>query len=320
LPLLARLPVVPARAGDEVVRGLFEPLGYDVSLSRAVLNTRFPDWGDSPYVDLTLAGTVAVAQLLSHLYVLLPVLDNAKHYYVGEDELEKLLRHGGDWLTTHPEKALIARRYLRHKWSLAREALARLEVIENGEEDEATDIQAAECKPGPPPEADKPVSLNDARLAAIHAELSAAEVASVVDLGCGEGKMLARLMRDRRFKRLAGIDASVRSLEIAVDRLHLDRLPPIQRERIALHHGALTYRDARIEGFEAATAVEVIEHLDPDRLASFERVLFGAARPKVALVTTPNRDYNACYGLADGQLRHADHRFEWTRDEFAAWA
>jgi 3' terminal RNA ribose 2'-O-methyltransferase Hen1 len=317
LPLIARLPVVPARGGEAMVRALFEPLGYAVTLSGQPLNPRFPEWGESPYVDLTLSATVTVSQLLSHLYVLLPVLDNGKHYYVGEDELDKLLRHGIDWLPTHPEKALIARRYLRHKWSLAREALARLEVVEEEADEDNAEIVVVD--PAAETEPIATASLNDQRLATVTDTLAAEAIESVVDLGCGVGKLLAHLLADRRYRRIVGLDVSVRALEIAASRLKLERLPPAKRERIELLHGALTYRDARIEGFDAAVAIEVIEHLDPDRLAAFERVLFGTARPRLALVTTPNREYNARYEMPDDRLRHTDHRFEWSRAEFAAW-
>lgn len=330
LPLVVHLPVTPARGEEDFVQALFEPLGYQVAMQRLPLDEQFPDWGDSAYVALTLTATITVRQLLSHLYVLLPVLDNAKHYWVGQDELEKLLRHGADWLAKHPEKSRIARRYLRHKWSLAREALARLEVVEDDTlETPVEETAVAETAPSTTDLAsitaeeaavEAPLSLNEVRIQAVLAELVAAGIATVVDLGCGDGKLLSRLLKERRLTRLVGLDVSVRALEIAADRLHLERLPPRVRERIQLLHGGLTYRDARIEGFEAATAIEVIEHLDQNRLAAFERVLFQCAHPRLAIITTPNIEYNVNYPfLADGRLRHADHRFEWTRAEFEAW-
>jgi 3' terminal RNA ribose 2'-O-methyltransferase Hen1 len=117
------------------------------------------------------------------------------------------------------------------------------------------------------------------------------------------------------------MDVAYRSLEIAHDRLKLDRMPENQRDRIKLIHGSLTYRDKRLEGYDAAAVVEVIEHLDPSRLAAFERVLFSAARPRTVVVTTPNREYNVRWEtLPAGRFRHKDHRFEWTRGEFQAWA
>ncbi|MDG4557479.1 MAG: 3' terminal RNA ribose 2'-O-methyltransferase Hen1 [Candidatus Contendobacter sp.] len=330
LPLTAHLPVTPARGDENLVSALFEPLGYEVETVRLPLDERFPDWGDSPYVSLTLSAMVTVKDLLSHLYVLLPVLDNAKHYWVGQDELEKLLRHGADWLANHPDKGRIARRYLRHKWSLAREALARLEIVEDDSPEATPDEtdSAEDALTGPDlvsitaeeAAVEAPLSLNEARIRTVMAELEAARVETVIDLGCGDGKLLSRLLRNRRFTRLVGLDVSIRALEIAADRLRLDRLPLRLREQVQLLHGGLTYRDARIEGFDAATAVEVIEHLDENRLAAFERVLFQCARPRVVIVTTPNVEYNVNYEfLPPGRLRHSDHRFEWTRAQFAAW-
>lgn len=330
LPLTAHLPVVSARGDESLVSALFEPLGYEVDTTRLPLDERFPDWGDSPYVSLTLSATVTVKDLLSHLYVLLPVLDDAKHYWVGQDELEKLLRHGADWLANHPDKGRIARRYLRHQWSLAREALARLDVVEDDAPEtapeEADSTEAVATAPdmasitAEEATVEAPLSLNEARIRAVMAELEAVGAETVIDLGCGDGKLLSRLLKDRRFARLAGLDVSARALEIAADRLHLDRLPPRLRERIQLLHGGLTYRDARIEGFDAATVVEVVEHLDENRLAAFERALFQCARPRCIVVTTPNVEYNIHYEfLPPGRLRHSDHRFEWTRAQFAAW-
>jgi len=329
LPLTAHLPVTPARGDGALVPALFEPLGYEIATTRLPLDERFPDWGDSPYVSLTLAATVTVKDLLSHLYVLLPVLDDAKHYWVGQDELDKLLRHGADWLAHHPDKERIARRYLRHQWSLAREALARLDVVEDDAPETALDETAAEDAATGPDLAsitaeeaavEAPLSLNEARMRAVLAELEAANAETVIDLGCGDGKLLSRLLKDRRFARLAGLDVSARALEIAADRLRLDRLPPRLRERVQLLHGGLTYRDARLEGFDAATVIEVVEHLDENRLAAFERALFRCARPRRIIVTTPNVEYNVHYEfLPPGRLRHSDHRFEWTRAQFAAW-
>src|SRR2546428_2213389 len=111
------------------------------------------------------------------------------------------------------------------------------------------------------------------------------------------------------------------SLETAHKRLYIDQMPDAQRKRIELIHGSLMYRDKRLEGFDAATVIEVIEHLDPPRLAAFERALFECARPKAAIITTPNSEYNVKFAtLPNGQFRHKDHRFEWSRQEFSGWA
>jgi len=151
--------------------------------------------------------------------------------------------------------------------------------------------------------------------------LAASGAKRVVDLGCGEGKLLRRLLADPRYEEIVGVDVSWRALELAGERLRLDELPVRQRERILLLHGSLMYRDARISGFDAAAVVEVVEHLDPPRLAAFERVLFELARPGSVVLTTPNAEYNVKWEtLTAGRFRHRDHRFEWTREEFHAWA
>lgn len=166
-----------------------------------------------------------------------------------------------------------------------------------------------------------PVRLNDLRLDAVVEALAASAAKFVTDLGCGEGKLLGRLMRDRRFEKIIGLDASSRALETARDRLKLDLAGGPKRERVTLLHGALTYRDERWAGSDAVSLVEVIEHLDADRLPALEKAVFGVAQPKTIVVTTPNVEYNVLFEtLAAGTFRHPDHRFEWTRAEFAAWA
>lgn len=260
-------------------------------------------------------GTKRLAELLAHLYVLIPVFDNQKHYFVGDDELEKLLAKGAGWLAAHPEKEEITRRYLRFHPSLYRQALARLIEEESPEEDDERPADEQELA------LEKPLSLNDQRLAAVVAALRSSLAKRVLDLGCGEGKLLRMLLKDRQFEEIAGVDVAIRSLEAARKRLKPARLPERQAERLRLLHGSLVYRDARLSGYEAAAVVEVIEHLDPSRLAAFERVLFEFARPGVVVLTTPNREYNVVWpNLPAGRLRHADHRFEWTREEFQRWA
>jgi len=309
IPLVARLAVVPARGGEGFLRRLFEPLGYRVEVTPRPLDEAFPEWGSSPYFTVELTAHCRLADLLSHLYVLVPVLDNDKHYWVGDDEVEKLLRHGEAWLSAHPLRDAIARRYLKHQRSLTTAALDRI----------AEPVEPAEAAPVEEP-ADEPASLHEQRLEAVLGVLRDSGAARVLDLGCGSGKLLRLLLGERLFTEIVGVDVSHRALEVAAERLHLDRLPERQRQRLRLLHGSLTYRDRRLEGFDAAAVVEVIEHLDPPRLAAFERVLFEFARPRVVVLTTPNVEYNVRFeGLAPGAFRHRDHRFEWTRAEFAAW-
>ncbi len=315
LPLKACLPVLPARGGVTLLHRLFEPLGYEVTATRHPLDERFPAWGESSYFAVELAGTVRLQDLLSHLYVLIPVLDEEKHYWVGEDEVEKLLRQGGEWLAAHPDRALIADRYLKRQRPLVRAALARLteeSADPDGIEEAHTQEEAV---------VEERLNLHEQRHGAVLAVLKASGASSVLDLGCGEGKLLQTLMQDRAFARITGVDVSHRLLERAAQRLRLDRLPPLQRERISLLHGSLTYRDRRLAGYDAATVVEVIEHLDLSRLSAFERVLFEHAKPRIVILTTPNVEYNITWErLPAGTRRHKDHRFEWTRGEFRAWA
>jgi 3' terminal RNA ribose 2'-O-methyltransferase Hen1 len=315
IPLEARIPVVPCRGGEQLVRRLFEPLGYDVAATTIPLDDAFPAWGDSRYLDLRIAGTMRVRDLLRHLYVLLPVMDDDKHYWVERGEIEKLLAKGGDWLGAHPERELITRRYLRHRTPLTREALARLtdEVEDPDAEEAAHDAEEASIE--------RPMSLAEQRIGAIVSALRASESRSVLDLGCGGGRLLQALLKDGTFERIAGVDVSVRALEAAARRLHLNTMSPKQRERLQLFQSALTYRDRRFAGYDAAVLMEVIEHLDADRLPSLEHALLGEAKPRTVVVTTPNVEYNVRFeGLPEGTLRHRDHRFEWTRAEFEAWA
>lgn len=316
IPLKARLDVLPVRGGEGFLHRVFEPLGYSIEAVRHPLDEQFPEWGESPYYSVTISGTKTLSELLTHLYVLIPVFDNEKHYFVGEDELEKLLEKGGGWLASHPEKEQITRRYLKHRSSLYRQALARL--VEE-ETDEPTDVQANADQSEETLETR--LSLNDQRHGAVMAVLRSSAARSVLDLGCGEGKLLRELLKERQFEKIVGMDVSIRSLEMAQKRLKLDRLSDRQAERLKLIHGSLIYRDKRLEGFDAAAVVEVIEHLDPPRLSAFERVLFEFARPQSIVLTTPNREYNVMWEtLPAGEFRHPDHRFEWSRQEFQDWA
>lgn len=316
LPLAARLGVLPCRRGGEAfLRKLFEPLGYAVTATRHPLDARFPEWGESPYFTVELRATVRLADLLSHLYVLVPVLDDEKHYWVSTDEVEKLLRHGEGWLNAHPEKERIAERYLKRQGKLVKSVLAALDPDDAEEPAEALAAQdLAEER------LESRVSLHEHRLATVLSALQAAGAARVLDLGCGEGKLLRLLAADPRFAEVVGVDVSVRCLEIARQRLDRQRLPDNLGARVKLLHGSLTYRDARLEGFDAAAVVEVIEHLDLPRLGAFEAALFGCARPRTVVLTTPNSEYNVRFeNLPAGKFRHADHRFEWTRAQFADW-
>ncbi|MFC8451682.1 3' terminal RNA ribose 2'-O-methyltransferase Hen1 [Kitasatospora sp. NPDC057223] len=346
-PLRIALPAVPANgAGDgggpEMVRRLFEPLGWQVGATPIPLDETFPEWGESRYVRVELTGTLRLADALQQLYVLLPVLDGAKHYWVAPDEVDKLLAAGEGWLAGHPERALIARRYLARRWSLTRTAVQRLELarlaeaddreaeeIDNAVDDADDGVDDAVGDTDGPPGPDererraqaKAPTLAEQRREAILAALREVGAARVADLGCGQGELVGALLKDARITEVLGVDVSSRALSAAARTLRLDRMPERQAARVRLVQGALTYTDARLKGYDAAVLSEVIEHLDLPRLPALEHAVLGAARPSAVVVTTPNAEYNVRWeSLPAGHVRHADHRFEWDRAQFRAWA
>ena len=325
-PLEVHLPAVPCRGGADVVERLFAPLGWTVTATLVPLDPELPAWGDSPYVDLRLTGEVRVADALTQLYVLLPVLDDSKHYWVGTDEVDKLLRAGGTWLAGHPERDLITRRYLRHRRTLVQDAVGRLAELDDAAPDDADpeDINPDDIDPdGDPaaPDQPRPTTLQQLRVLAVLAALRAEGASTIVDLGCGEGALLRELISNPAFSKVVGVDVSHRALERAERRLGLDRMPDSQRARLELLQSSATYRDDRLRDHDAIVLMEVIEHVDPPRLPALERTVFGSARPTSVVVTTPNSEHNVRYPhLPAGAMRHRDHRFEWTRAQFRAWA
>ncbi len=316
IPLEAQLPTLPSREGPELIGWLFEPLGYAVEIQEHPLDAGFPEWGVSPCFGVGLKGVVRLRDLLAHLYVLLPVLDDAKHYWVGDDEVDKLLRFGAGWLSDHPQQELISTRYLKRQRSLVLQALDRL-----SDDGQVAPNVAAERGQHDEERLETPLRLGEQRIQAVLAALREVGATRVLDLGCGEGNLLRELLREPAFRAITGVDVSHRALETAHSRLRLDNLPAAQRERITLLQASLTYQDQRLAGFDAAVAMEVIEHIDPDRLEAFEAAVFGAAQPGAVVITTPNSEYNALFeNLPPGEFRHRDHRFEWTREQFQDWA
>lgn len=322
LPLRIEVPALPARGGAHLVRALFEPLGWSVSAEPVPLDEQFPEWGDSRYVRLLLeADTLTLSEALRHLYVLLPVLDDAKHYWVSPDEVDKLLRAGEGWLPGHPEHRLITSRYLSRRWSLTRQAMERLELVRLAETDDADVEEIDNAVAAETEEEEKPTPLAVQRRDAITAVLHETGAARVLDLGCGQGQLVQALLKDARFTEIAGVDVSMRALTIASRRLKLDRMGERQAARVKLFQGSLAYTDGRLKGYDAAVLSEVIEHLDLPRLPALEYAVFGSARPRTVVVTTPNVEYNVRWeSLPAGHVRHGDHRFEWTREEFRGWA
>jgi 3' terminal RNA ribose 2'-O-methyltransferase Hen1 len=323
LPFEVTISVIPAPKGGEIlIRKLFEPLGYQVELTRHPLDNKFPEWGDSKYYTLKLTHTITTKELLSHLYVLIPTLDNDKHYFVSENEIEKLLQKGEGWLKEHPEKEQIIRRYLVDLVSLSRQALRRLnegdeigDVTNNLPENFLGDlVEKTETQK-------RRETLHDKRINLVAEKIMASGAEKVLDLGCGEGKLIKQLIKQKQFTQITGMDVSYTELLKAKEKLHFEEMSPKQKEKIALFQGSLTYKDQRLAGFDAAAVVEVIEHLDLNRLKAFERVLFEFAKPKTVVLTTPNQEFNVTWEKLDAEaMRHDDHRFEWTRKEFADWA
>jgi 3' terminal RNA ribose 2'-O-methyltransferase Hen1 len=313
IPLEIRVPSLSCGSGAALARRVFAPLGWAVHATPVPLDP--PEWGDSPYLDLRLAGQLRLADALNHLYVLLPALDDAKHYWVSADEVDKLIRAGGDWLAAHPEKALISQRYLAHQRRLTESALARLAEADDTEPEEL-DNAVSEAD-----ESAQQQPLSVQRREAVLAVLREAGVRSVGDFGCGAGALTAELLAERDIDRVVATDVSARALQLAARRLRLDRMPERQRDRLEIFQSALTYRDDRLAGLDAAVLMEVIEHVDQPRLPALERAVFGFAAPGTVVVTTPNAEYNVHFGsLHAGAMRHRDHRFEWTRAEFGDWA
>jgi len=325
------LPVVPVRGGEDFLRRVFEPLDWQVEATPIANDDTHPEWGDSLYLAVKLTGTHTVQRALEHLYVLMPVLDRRKHYFTGDDEVEKLIRRGGEWLQSHPEAKTITRRYLKFG-GLVRQGMARLaeaeavQVVEQssdsgGAMDVVSDQDSVDvAQNNLEAHAERPLSLNRYRMDAVVEAVNAAGGGRVIDLGCGEGQLLKRLVAERSVTAVAGVDVSAVALDRAERRLRVDELSERRREKLTLFQGALTYTDTRFHGYDVACVVEVIEHLDPERLDTFARVLFDDAAPSTVIVTTPNAEFNVNYpGIEDGRFRHGDHRFEWTRTEFAQW-
>jgi 3' terminal RNA ribose 2'-O-methyltransferase Hen1 len=308
--------VTPVRGTDrELPQRLFGPLGYRVEADEVEVPVIARS---GSHYTVALSASTTLQSLLNHIYVLVPVLDGSKHYWVGDEEVEKLFRFGKDWLPTHPEREFITKRYLRRAPSLARAAVARLTALDDSV---ATDAPRARTPAEREDALERPLRLQDRRLAAVVSALHQLAAKSIVDVGCGEGDLVAALARDAQFDRIIGTDVSVRELERAKARLEHLPMATSRRERIALFQSSALYFDQRLNGADAVTLLEVIEHVEPERLVALERIVFGTNKPRSVVVTTPNREYNHLFpALSHGSMRHPDHRFEWSRSEFAAWA
>jgi len=319
LELSASLVMLPCRGDTGMLEKVFAPLGYEVKWESGLLDGRFPEWGDSCYVNLTISGKVRLQDLLRHIYVLIPVFDYRKHYWINDKEVDKLLAHGSGWLENHPEKNFITRRYFTRLNQFTKQALKRLNRLDNGEGGAESPVTEGESEAESPQV--KIPRLNDQRLGAVLNELKNSGAKSVLDMGCGEGRLLQLLMKEKSFIAIAGTDVSAVILSRVAEILKLDRLSETEKKRITLFQSSLCYRDKRFKNYDAVSIVEVIEHLDENRLPALEAVVFADAAPATVIITTPNFDYNINYtGLRENKFRHGDHRFEWNRAQFRAWA
>ena len=312
IPLEIRVPALRCRGGAPLAHRVFGPLGWSVDARSQPL--RPAEWGDSPYLDLRLTGELRLADALNHLYVLLPVLDDAKHYWVSTEEVDKLIRAGGDWLAGHPEKELITRRYLSHQRKLTRSALARLAEADDTEPAELDNAvtedhrRRAQAAGGPAPRGHPGRPPRKRRAPGRRPRLRRGRAHQ------GPARRHPHRARHRGRRVRPGAAAGRPPPQARPDARH-------QAPRLTIFQSSLTYRDDRLAGLDAAVLMEVIEHVDPDRLPALERAVFGFAAPATVVVTTPNAEYNVHFEtLPAGAMRHRDHRFEWTRAEFRAWA
>ena len=357
LPLEIGIPALPCRGGADLAHRLLRPLGWEVQARRLPLDPELPEWGDSRYLTVRLTGQVRLADALSHLYVLLPVLDDTKHYWVN-DGRDRQAAPGGRGLAgrapragphhpplpgpsaaAHRERGGAPGRGGRRGTGGAGQRGAgppgRRGTEAPGDAAPGTRAvtgRAAGTPPGgrvrhlAPPRSPLAQQRRDAVLAAApccghRCCATPGGRRAVADLGCGEGSLVALLLREPSVARVLGVNVSHRALERTAQRLHLDTMPERQRDRVDLLQSSLTYADARLAGLDAAVLMEVIEHVDPPRLGALEQTVFGAASPGTVVVTTPNAEHNVRYtDLRPGGMRHPDHRFEWTRPEFRDWA
>ncbi len=316
IPLKVTLTALPSRRGAELLEALFQPLGYEIKIKPLELNQKFPEWGASPYFEITLIKTCPLKDLLAQLYVLIPVLDDNKHYWVNEAEIEKLLQYATDWLPDHPQKTLITSSYLAKQRSLTDAALARLT------EEDTIDVEQDERKKATMEESiEQKINLNQQRLDSIADTLNELDVKTIIDLGCGEGKLIKRLIEEKKYTKITGVDVAHSELCRAEKKLKFKDMHHESKQKVNLLQSSLMYRDKRFENYDAATLIEVIEHVELSRLDMLEKSVFQYAQPKYVIVTTPNVEYNTKFeALPSNTFRHKDHRFEWTREEFQSWA
>lgn len=336
IPLEVEVPAIRCPHGEVLIPRFFEPLGYRLQVDSPLMDPRLPHLGPSRHHALTLSSEhLTLAQVLRHLYVLLPAMDNQKHYWIDRNEVDKLVRHSQDWLSGHPEAEVITRRYLGQRPHLTLRAMNALNT-----EPDLDQPAPSEREPAPPavpatdpqaeslPSADRPdqpaaLNLQQQRINDVFEILKSAAPSSVIDVGCGEGELAKLLVQQTKIPRITALDVSQRQLEIAARRLRSQSVIQAPFQRLNLIHASATYRDPRTAGHQAAVAMEIVEHIDPDKLAAFTELLLEPSDLTLVVVTTPNREFNRVYNhrhQRNDRLRHWDHRFEWDQPQFQAWA
>jgi 3' terminal RNA ribose 2'-O-methyltransferase Hen1 len=290
---------VASDLSDQQIIELFNPLGYEVKISYGEANYQMDIKNKSTARFIVLKGLTTLQNGLRQLFVLIPVLDNYKHYYIDEKEIEKIERYGEGWLDTHPQRETIFRRALRFK-----------ELYRSVEKDTGTNQKGKVLE--------NKVRLNDLRYEKIVDcinNLNNKE--SIVDFGSGEGKLSVRLGFVKGVREILAVEPSEYATLKAIKRFEelKDKEDFIQPTPIM---GSLFYYDERLKSKDIMVLCEVIEHIDEYRLPKIMATIFREYKPKTLIITTPNKEYNQVYDMGK-EYRHPDHRFEWTREEFHEW-
>lgn len=315
---------------DHVIESLFQPLGYEVQIERGEIDYSFDLKNRSTVRHIQISGQQTLQQMLRQLYILIPVLDNYKHYYINEDEIERLRRYGEGWLSTHPQHDLMIKRSLRfaplvkeYEQQVAKESsidalsteISTNSIQSNKEQAQSTEQQLERINTIETETETPVVRLNELRYRAIVEQVSLLpQRKQVIDFGAGEGKLSVRLGQIEGVEQVWAVEPSMQSQLRAIDRFaklegRTDDVIPV------ITIGSLFYRDERWVDQDVIILCEVIEHINEVRLPQVIHTLFTDYRPQTLIMTTPNREYNEVYQMDADEIRHTDHRFEWTRAE-----
>ncbi|ANF95838.1 methyltransferase domain-containing protein [Paenibacillus bovis] len=342
-PLEVTFGPVASNLPDAVVESLFTALGYEVDIERGAAEYTFDLKSRSSVRNIRVTGQATLQQMLRQLFILMPVLDDYKHYYIGAEEIDKLHRYGEGWLQHHPQQELIIKRALRFAplitdyRKLAGEKAAAVDMLGTGTNTDITAVQyprheqaiseinalqsniadTAASAVDNQKQTEPPVRLNELRYQAIVEQVAGLlHRRSVVDFGAGEGKLSVRLAGIAGVEQVWAVEPSAYTGLRA-----LERFGKLEQENSSvvprLVTGSLFYRDDQWAGQDVIILCEVIEHINEHRLPQVMTTLLDEYHPETLIITTPNREYNAVYDMQEQEIRHTDHRFEWTRAELA---